>query len=58
MTNPFLAELWRSDDFYLKVLAGREDVLTPGQVCSIRRLSETRLSVEDIALKIEARNVG
>jgi len=31
--------LWRDDEFYLKVLAGRDDVLTPAQVVAIRRLA-------------------
>ena len=37
--NLFLARLWRDDEFYLRVLAGRDDVLTPAQVVSIRRLA-------------------
>jgi len=55
--NLLLAKLWRSDDFYLKVLAGRTDVLTPAQVCTIRRLAETGLPVDEIALKVAARNI-
>lgn len=37
--NLFLARLWRDDEFYFRVLAGRDDVLTPAQVVSIRRLA-------------------
>jgi len=56
--NLFLAELWRDDEFYLKVLAGRSDVLTPGQVLAIRDLSARHHPPQQIVEMVGARNVG
>jgi hypothetical protein len=51
--NLLLAKLWRDDGFYLKVLAGRDDVLTPSQVVAIRQLAaegkDKRLICEVVA---------
>lgn len=55
--NLFLAELWRDDDFYLKVLAGRSDVLTPGQVLTIRDLADKGRTAQQIFEVVGARNV-
>jgi len=55
--NLFLAELWRDDDFYLKVLAGRSDVLTPGQVLAIRELASKGRTPQQISEAVGARNV-
>ena len=55
--NLFLAELWRNDEFYLKVLAGRSDVLTPGQVLSIRDLAANGRTPQQIFEVVGARNV-
>jgi hypothetical protein len=52
-----LAELWRNDEFYLKVLAGRDDVLTPGQVIAIRQLAAQGKDEQQIVQIVEARNV-
>jgi hypothetical protein len=55
--NMMLARLWQDDNFYLKVLAGRNDVLSPAQVVAIRQLfaegNDERLIVEAVG----ARNV-
>lgn len=55
--NLFLAELWRDDEFYLKVLAGRSDVLTPGQVLAIRDLAAKGRTPQEIFEAVGARNV-
>jgi hypothetical protein len=55
--NLFLAELWRDDAFYLKVLAGRTDVLTPGQVLAIRDLAAKGQKPQQIFKAVGARNV-
>lgn len=55
--NLFLAELWRDDDFYLKVLGGRSDVLTPRQVLNIRELSTLGRTTQQILESVGARNV-
>jgi len=56
--NLLLAKLWRDDEFYLKVLAGRDDVLTPGQVVAIRQLAAEGKDERLIFEKVGARNVG
>jgi hypothetical protein len=55
--NLLLSKLWLNDDFYLKVLAGRIDVLSPGQVVAIRKLAAEGKSEVQIAEIVEARNV-
>lgn len=55
--NLFLADLWRDDEFYLKVLAGRSDVLTPGQVLAIRELVTKGRTPQQIYEAVGARNV-
>ena len=56
--NLLLAKLWRDDEFYLKVLAGRDDVLTPAQVTTIRKLAAEGEDEQAICEIVEARNVG
>ncbi len=55
--NLLLSKLWLDDDFYLKVLAGRSDVLTPAQVVCIRQLAAEGKAVSQIASIVQARNV-
>lgn len=55
--NLLLSKLWLDDEFYLKVLAGRNDVLTPGQVVAIRRLAAEGRSETQIVDLVEARNI-
>ncbi|MGL5166069.1 MAG: hypothetical protein ACRC9K_09300 [Afipia sp.] len=55
--NLLLAKLWRDDEFYLKVLAGRDDVLTPAQVVEIRRLAVEGKDEGSILEIVGARNV-
>jgi hypothetical protein len=55
--NLVLSGLWRDDDFYLKVLAGRDDVLTPAQVLAIRKLATEGQSELVILEAVGARNL-
>ena len=56
--NLLLAKLWRDDEFYLKVLAARDDVLTPSQVVAIRQLAAQGKDERMIFEIVGARNVG
>jgi len=55
--NLLLSKLWLDDEFYLKVLAGRSDVLTPAQVVAIRQLAVEGKTAAQIASIVEARNI-
>jgi hypothetical protein len=55
--NLLLSKLWLDDEFYLKVLAGRSDVLTPAQVVAIRQLAAEGKTEAQIAGIVEARNI-
>ena len=55
--NLLLSKLWLDDEFYLKVLAGRSDVLTPAQVVAIRQLAAEGKTEAQIASIVEARNI-
>jgi hypothetical protein len=55
--NLLLAKLWQDDEFYLKVLAGRDSVLTPAQVMEIRRLAVEGKDEGSILEMVGARNV-
>lgn len=55
--NLLLSKLWLDDEFYLKVLAGRSDVLTPAQVVAIRKLAAEGKTEAQIAGIVEARNI-
>ena len=55
--NLLLSRLWLDDEFYLKVLAGRSDVLSPGQVVTIRQLAAKGKTETEIASSVEARNI-
>jgi hypothetical protein len=55
--NLLLAKLWRDDQFYLKVLAGRDDVLTPAQVVAIRQMAVEGKNEQMIFETVGARNI-
>lgn len=55
--NLFFDGLWRDDEFYLKVLAGRSDVLTPAQVLAICDLAAKGRTPQLIFEAVGARNV-
>lgn len=54
--NPFVSELWKDDDFYLRVMAAREKTLTPDQVKQIRALAELGWDAAKITDEVEALN--
>jgi hypothetical protein len=54
--NLLLSQLWLDDEFYLKVLAGRSDVLTPNQVVAIRQLASEGKDNVQIMEIVQARN--
>ncbi len=57
MPNLLLSKLWLDNNFYLKMLAARSDVLTPSQVVAIRQLAADGKDEVEIATIVEARNV-
>ena len=54
--NPFIAELWKDDDFYLKNIGARTKTLSPNQVRMIRELWAKGRSVAEIAEEVGALN--
>jgi len=54
--NPFIAELWKNDEHYLKVIESRPKTLTPEQVRKIREYAYAGLSVTEITEKVDALN--
>jgi hypothetical protein len=54
--NPFIAELWKDDEYYLKVIGKRKKTLSPDQVRKIRELHGMGWSVPDITEEVGALN--
>lgn len=54
--NPFISELWKDDDFYLRVMAAREKTLSPDQVKQIRTLAAFGWDEAKITDEVEALN--
>lgn len=54
--NPFVAELWKDDEHYLKVMESNPKTLSADQVRAIRALDTRGMSVEDITEKVGALN--
>ncbi len=54
--NPYLAELWKDDNYYLKVIEARPKTLSADQVRQIRQLASEGVSIEDIAETVGALN--
>ena len=54
--NPFIAELWKDDDFYLRVIEARPKTLSPDQVRAIRSLSQSGRTIAEIAEDVGALN--
>lgn len=54
--NPFMAELWKDDDYYLRVIEARPKTLSGKQVRLIRRLAAEGKSTEEIAEEAGALN--
>lgn len=56
LPNPFIAELWKSDDFYLKVIEAKEKTLSSEQVKQIRLLHAQGWPLPQIVDEVEALN--
>lgn len=56
MPNPFMTELWKDDEHYLKVIGSRKKTLTPDQVRRIRELDRSGCSVAKITRRVGALN--
>jgi hypothetical protein len=54
--NPFMSELWKDDEHYLKVISSRENTLTPDQVRRIRALDQSGYSAAEITRDVGALN--
>jgi len=54
--NPFVAELWKDDEFYLKNIGARAKTLSPDQVRKIRKLCANGRSVAEITEEVGALN--
>lgn len=54
--NPFIAELWKDDEFYLKVIEAREKTLSQDQVREIRELVRMGRSITEITDEVSALN--
>lgn len=55
--NPFISELWKDDEFYLKIMDSRPKTLSPEQVRKIRELGEKGMHANDIVDEVEALNI-
>lgn len=56
--NLLVSKAWQDDEYYEKVITGRDNTLTSEQVRLIRALASEGLSVEEILTKSGARNLG
>jgi hypothetical protein len=54
--NPFISELWKNDDYYLRVIEARPKTLSKEQVKQIRALGQMGWSVSQIAKEVNALN--
>jgi hypothetical protein len=54
--NPFLSELWKDDDFYLKIMEARPKSLSPDQVRRIKKLHKSGMPIEEIVKEVGAIN--
>ncbi|MCE2612779.1 hypothetical protein LVD13_07330 [Flavobacteriaceae bacterium D16] len=54
--NPFIAELWKDDEYYLKIIEARPKTLSHEQVILIRELHKKGYSLEQITKEVEAIN--
>jgi hypothetical protein len=56
ISNPFIAELWKDDEFYLKNIEAKEKNLSADQVRKIRELDRIGWSVTEIKKEVGALN--
>ena len=55
--NPFISELWKDDEFYLKIIEARPKTLSPEQVRKIRELDKRGMCADEIVDEVEALNI-
>lgn len=56
LPNPFISELWKNDNYYLKIIEARPKTLSPNQVKKIRELYAKGWLVKDITEEVDALN--
>ena len=56
LPNPFIAELWKDDAFYLRVMEAKEKTLSEHQVREIRRLNKEGMLPDRIRIEVSALN--
>lgn len=54
--NPFISQLWKDDDFYIKVIEARPKSLSREQVAKIKELHELGRSIPEIVKDVDALN--
>jgi len=54
--HPFMSELWKDDEFYIKNIGAKQKTLTPDQVRKIRELHKMGRSVAEIKEEVGALN--
>jgi hypothetical protein len=54
LPNPFIAALWKNDDFYIKMIEAKEKTLNPNQVRKIRLLGQQGMAISDIVKEVDA----
>lgn len=54
--NPFISDLWKDDEFYLKVMQSRKKTLSPDQVKMIRKLDKDGWDTDKIVKEVGALN--
>jgi hypothetical protein len=55
--NPFIAELWKSEEFIEKNICSKKKTLSPEQVRRIRKLYEAGVDIDKIVDEVNALNV-
>ena len=55
--NLIISELWKDDEYALKVICGSKGRLSPDQVRKIRELNELSIPIEKIVTMVDAKNI-
>ncbi|MBD3352733.1 MAG: hypothetical protein GF364_14695 [Candidatus Lokiarchaeota archaeon] len=55
--NPFISELWKDNDYYLKVIEARPKTLSADQVKKIRKLNAEGMTAAEIVDEVKALNL-
>ena len=54
--NPFIADLWKDDDFYLRIIEAKEKTLSELQVRKVRELHQLGKTIPEITQEVNALN--